>query len=121
MLYVCVYYSPVQATSKQLWTVFNFLVTVIGSFAFGFCAARAVGYELPGVSHCSSFSPVCVLMHGGGKCLFPAVFHTHGIVLYWTPFAAEYFCLQKSGHLANHDTLPIKTRARPQSAIKLNT
>ena len=48
----CTWYClpSVQATSKQLWTVVNFLLTVIGAFVFGFCAANAVGFELPGVS-----------------------------------------------------------------------
>ena len=47
---VLIILTPVQATSRQLWVVINFLLTVIGAFVFGFCAAGAVGFDLPGVS-----------------------------------------------------------------------
>jgi uncharacterized membrane protein len=44
---LCCFLGAVQATSRQLWTVVNFIVTVVGAFMFAFCAAGAVGYSLP--------------------------------------------------------------------------
>lgn len=43
-------YSPVQATSRQMWTVINFFLTVVGGFMFGFFVAYYAGFGIPAVS-----------------------------------------------------------------------
>ena len=42
--------NAVQSTSRQLWTVVNFFVTVIGAFTFGYFAAHFAGLDVPAVS-----------------------------------------------------------------------
>ena len=39
-----------QEAHRQLWMVFNFLFTVVGSFVFGYFAAFYAGFELAWVS-----------------------------------------------------------------------
>ncbi len=40
----------VQATSRQLWAVVNLLLTVVGSFVFGYFAAYYAAFDVPAVS-----------------------------------------------------------------------
>jgi NhaP-type Na+/H+ or K+/H+ antiporter len=56
----------VQATSRQIWAMVNFLVTVVGGFVFGYFVAYFADYSIPVVSawdhliHVPISSCVCV-------------------------------------------------------------
>lgn len=41
----------VQATSKQIWAVVNFALTVVGGFVFGFFVSYYAGFTIPLVTY----------------------------------------------------------------------
>lgn len=102
----------VQATSRQLWTVVNFLLTVVGAFVFAFFAAGAAGFTLPAVRVFETLAlSVCVLLVALSlsllllQCVFAGLFV--GILV----FIADLYFLVKVPTV-------VEGGKRPQSHVK---
>lgn len=104
----------VQATSRQLWTVVNFLLTVVGAFVFAFFAAGAAGFTLPTVRVFETLAlSVCVLLVAGClslsllllQCVFAGLFV--GILV----FIADLYFLVKVPTV-------VEGSKRPRSRVK---
>ena len=47
IMFVCDDILAVQATNRQIWTVVNFILTVVGSFMFCYIAGYFANYSIP--------------------------------------------------------------------------
>lgn len=88
-------YISVQSTSRQLWAVVNFFITVIGGFTFGYFAAHFAGFDVPVVCFCIMIYVYCIIM----DFLLQAVFTGLGLAI--IIFIADLYFLVKSPNIVS--------------------